>query len=280
MIDILTFMAPAIVMCIILAAICGYIGIHVVMREVIFVDIALAQIAALGTSFAFFWGFDPSDPLTLVVSIAFTLLSAFLLSGVRHLNSLVPQEAFIGILYATGSAAVLLTGDRLPHGTEYVHDLMCGHLLWVNWHEVGLYSIVFILLGVIYFFIHKNLLEVSLITKKNGKNGNNGHKNRHLVFWDFIFYSLLGILVAFAVKVAGVLLVFGFLIVPAVIGTLLGKTFFNRLFIGWGFGVVISLLGSYLSYLWDFPTGATVVVTLGISLFLVALAKGIQIRFQ
>lgn len=277
MIDILSFMAPAIVMCIILTAICGYIGIHVVMREVIFIDIALAQIAALGTSFALFWGFEHSDPAALVISLAFTLLSAFMLSGVRRLSSVVPQEAFIGILYATGSAAVLLAGDRLPHGSEYVHDLMCGHLLWVSWGEVGIYSIVFIALGVIFFFIHKKLLEVSTITKANGKNGS---KAKHLVFWDFIFYSLLGILVTFAVKVAGVLLVFGFLIVPAVIGTLLSKSFLNRLLIGWGFGVVISLFGSYFSYILDFPTGATVVVTLGLSLFLVALVKGIQMKLQ
>ncbi|MFC2134461.1 metal ABC transporter permease [Bacteroidota bacterium] len=277
MIEILTFMAPAIVMCILLAAICGYVGIHVVMREVIFIDIALAQIAALGTSFAIFWDFDPSDPLTLVISLGFTLLSAFILSGTRRLSSMVPQEAFIGILYATGAAAVLLAGDRLPHGSEYVHDLMCGHLLWVNWGEVGIYSLVFIALGAVYFFLHKKFLEVSNFTKQNGKNG---FKNNHLVFWDFVFYALLGILVTFAVKVAGVLLVFGFLIVPAVIGTLLSKSFLNRLLVGWAFGVLLSLLGSYFSYSFDFPTGATVVVTLGLSLFLVALVKGIQLKLQ
>ena len=271
MIDIITFMAPAICMCIILVGICGYVGIHVVMREVIFIDIALAQIAALGVSFGMFFGLGISDPYIFVVSLLCTLLAAFLLSITRKLKSQVPLEAFIGILYATGAAAVILTGDRLPHGSEHVHDLMMGHLLWVNWKEVVIYFITYSILGTIYFFLHPHLLKISLMKKENKEN------KKKLVLWDFIFYALLGILVTFAVRVAGVLLVFGFLIVPAVIGTLIGKSFLARLGIGWITGVLVSLIGSYLSYSLDFPTGGMVVVTLGLSLFLVAVMKGMQL---
>ncbi|MBN1407378.1 MAG: metal ABC transporter permease [Calditrichaceae bacterium] len=271
MIEILTFMAPAICMCIILVGICGYVGIHVVMREVIFIDIALAQIAALGVSFGMFFGLEISDPLIIIVSLTCTLLAAFLLSLTRKLHSKVPQEAFIGILYATGAAAVILTGDRLPHGSEHVHDLMMGHLLWVNWNEVLIYLAVYLILGLLYFLLHTRLLNISQM-QKNAKN--NDHK---LVFWDFIFYALMGILVTFAVRVAGVLLVFGFLIVPAVIGTLLGTSFKSKLIIGWITGLLVSLMGSYLSYSLDFPTGGMVVVTLGLGLFLVAIIKGIRL---
>jgi zinc/manganese transport system permease protein len=270
MIEIITFMAPAICMCIILVGICGYVGLHVIMREVIFIDIALAQIAALGASFGIFLGFELNDPWTYVIALALTLVASFLLSGTRRLRTLAPQEAFIGILYATGAAAVILAGDRLPHGSEHVHDLMVGHILWVNWKEVVVYALIYLALGFIYFLIHNRLYQIS----KAGINEK--IDNSKLMLWDFIFYALLGVLVTFAVRVAGVLLVFGFLIVPAVIGTLLGKTFLGRLSIGWVTGVLVSLVGSYLSYILDFPTGGMVVVTLGVALFFVALVKGLQ----
>jgi len=272
--DILIFMAPTICMCIILVGICGYVGIHVIMREVIFIDIALAQVAALGVSFGLFLGFEFSDTSLIFVSLLFTLLAALLLSASQRLGRIVPQEAFIGILYATGAAAVILAGDRLPHGAEQVHDLMVGHLLWVNWNEVLSYLTIYLILGLIYFFLHKKLLSISQIHKSESDS------KESLMLWDFIFYALLGVLVTFAVRVAGVLLVFGFLIVPAVIGSLLGKTFKSRLIIGWVTGVLVSLLGSYLSYILDFPTGGMVVVTLGFGLLFVALIKGMQLKFK
>jgi zinc/manganese transport system permease protein len=122
--------------------------------------------------------------------------------------------------------------------------------------------------------LHKRLLEISQLYKLKNVS------KKSLMLWDFIFYALMGVLVAFAVRVAGVLLVFGFLIVPAVIGTLLGKSFIGRLTIGWTTGVLVSLIGSYLSYILDFPTGGMVVVTLGLGLFIVALVKGLQLRFK
>lgn len=196
MIEILTFMAPAICMCIILVGICGYVGLHVVMREVIFIDIALAQIAALGASLGIFLGFDLKDPWIFFISLTLTLIAALLLSATRRLTKFVPQEAFIGILYASGAAAVILAGDRLPHGTEHVHDLMVGHILWVNWPEVGVYALIYLFLGLIYFLIHKRLIEIS----KNIKKENSA--NFHFLLWDFIFYALMGILVTFAVRVS------------------------------------------------------------------------------
>jgi len=272
MIEILTFMAPAICLCVILVGICGYVGVHVIMREVIFIDIALAQIAALGVSFGIFLGMELNNPYIFLISMAFTLLAAFVLSGASRLSHLVPQEAFIGILYATGAAAVVLAGDRLPHGSEQVHDLLVGHLLWVTWSEVLIYLAIYLVLGLIYVLVHKQLLKFSRLKKENNASEKNA------MFWDFIFYALLGILVTFAVRVAGVLLVFGFLIVPAVIGALLAKSFFARMSIGWIFGVLVSLIGSYLSYSLDFPTGGMVVVTLGVGMFLVAVIKALQFK--
>jgi zinc/manganese transport system permease protein len=270
MAEIIIFMAPSICMCMILVGICAYAGIHVIMREVIFIDIALAQVAALGASMSLFFGFDLDNPWTYAISLGFTLIASFLLSETKRLTHRVPQEAFIGILYATTAAAVLLLGDRLPHGSEYVHDLMCGHLLWVSWHEVTVYLVIYAILGIIYYTLHARLLQHSL-KEKSEKNS---------IWWDFIFYALLSILVTVAVRVAGVLLVFGFLIVPAVIGTLLSKTFKQKLAIAWLSGMLISLMGSYLSYQLDFPTGALIVVTLGVGLLLIVLIKGVQLKFS
>lgn len=274
MLDILQFMAPAIAMCFILVGICGYVGIHVIMREVIFIDIALAQIAALGASLSIFWGLELSSGWTFLISLGVTFLAAFLLAGTRKLSRFVPQEAFIGILYATGAAAILLLGDRLAHGSEHVKELMVGHLLWTNWDEVGRYLFAYAILGGIYALIHKKLFVFSQM----GRHKNGEAKN--IVFWEFIFYALMGILVTIAVHVAGVLLVFGFLVVPAVIGSLLGTSFFNRLIIGWITGLVVSIIGAYFSYSLDFPTGATIVVTLGIGLLLVSIFKSFQLNIK
>jgi zinc/manganese transport system permease protein len=267
--EILLFMAPSICMCVILVGICAYVGIHVILREVIFIDIALAQVAALGASLSLFFEFDLDHPATYAISLSFTLIASYLLSETRRLTHRVPQEAFIGILYATAAAAVLLLGDRLAHGSEHVHDMMCGHLLWVSWHEVTVCLVIYALLGLIYYALHTRLLEHSG-KEKSGRNG---------ILWDFIFYALLSILVTVAVRIAGVLLVFGFLIVPAVIGTLLSDSFVHKLMIAWLAGAVISLLGSYLSFKLDFPTGALIVVTLGLGLLLIAFIKVMQLKF-
>ena len=183
--EIITFMAPAICMCIILVGIFSYVGIHVVMREVIFIDIALAQIAALGASAALLSGIELSSLWTYVLSFAFTLIAALLLSSSRRLSKIAPQEAFIGILYATGAAAVILAGDRLPHGSEHVHDLMVGHLLWVNWSEVGIYALIYTVLGFIYFLLHNRLIE---ITKLNNGTSAPRPENKSYVIIPLYFY--------------------------------------------------------------------------------------------
>lgn len=274
MFDIILFMAPAICMCLILTGICVYIGIHVIMREVIFIDIALAQIAALGASLCIFFDLELTSIWTFLISLSFALIAALLLSGTKKLSRQVPQEAFIGILYATGAAALILMGDRLAHGSEHVKELMVGHLLWTNWREVSFYFVVYLVLGSIYFLLHKRLLNISQ------NYGTENLQNSSILLWEFIFYALLGVVVTFGVRVAGVLLMFGFLVVPAVIGSLLGTSFKIRLMIGWVTGLIFSLLGSYLSYSLDFPTGATIVVSLGIGLLILALIKVMQLQVK
>jgi len=256
-------MSPAICMCLVMTGVCVYVGMHVIMREIIFIDIALAQVSAVGASLAIFWGLELSSPWTWVISLGSTLLAALLLTGTRQLDTPVPQEAFIGILYALASAGTFLLGDRLAHGSEHVKDVISGHLLWTNWKEVGIYSIFYLGLGSVYASIHNRLIFQSQNHSRKGLM-----KGSDLL-WEFLFYALLAIMVTVAVRVAGVLLVFGFLVVPAVIGTLLGSSFRSRLVIAWCTGFLVSIGGAYLSYALDFPTGPMIVVTLGVALFLV-----------
>jgi len=274
MLDILVFMAPAICICFVLTGICVYIGIHVIMREVIFIDIALAQIAALGASTCLFFNLELNSLPTFLISLGFTLVAAILLSWSKKLTAYVPQEAFIGIMYATGAATLILMGDRLAHGAEHAKELMVGHLLWTNWREVAFYFVFYLVLGIVYALLHKKLFAISQ-TKKNNSKAVKG-----VFWWEFVFYALLGLVVTVGVQVAGVLMMFGFLVVPAVIGALLGSGFKSRLLIGWTTGLVFSLLGSYLSYSLDFPTGATIVVSLGAGLLVIAIIKGFLLYLQ
>jgi len=269
--QIVAFMAPGMVMCLVLTLLCGYIGLHVVMREVIFIDIALAQIAAVGAAMALFFHLPLESFSNYLVSLGFVMAAALLMSGTRILSRLAPQEAFIGIFYAAGAAAVLLVGDRIAE-PEHIKELMYGNLLLVTWPMVKKYLLIFIAVGIGYALVHKPLLEISRSTHHRPA------KSLHPVLWDFVFYALLGILVTFAVRVFGVLLVFGFLIVPAVIGCLLARPFFTRLFIAWIAGAAAILAGSYFSYTRDFPTGGSIVVTLGALMLVIAVIRGVQIK--
>ncbi|MFO8056724.1 MAG: metal ABC transporter permease [bacterium] len=270
----LSFMAPAVVMYVILVLLCGYVGMHVVMREVIFIDIALAQVAALGATMGMYLGLELGNPWTYVLSLGFTLLGAALLSGTRRLSSLAPQEAFIGILYVTAAAAVILvgSGDKISD-PEHVKELMAGPI-FVLWKDVGLHAVVYVGLAVAYLFSHQKLLQISRDPAEAK------HKGVRLVLWDFIFYAILGVLVTFAVRVAGVLLVFGFLIVPAVIGSLYGKSFFGRLSIAWIAGIVIVLLSTIVYIPLDFPPGGTLVVCLGVVLLVLTVIRGVGLKMK
>jgi len=268
----LSFMMPAVVVYIMLVLICGYVGMHVIMREVIFIDIALAQVAALGATMAMYFNLELNNPWTYVLSLGATLLGAFILSGTRRLSSLAPQEAFIGIMYVTGAAAIMLlgSGDKISD-PEHVKELMAGPI-FILWKDVGIHGLVYLALAVAYIFSHGKLLQISRDPQEAKEQG------IRLVLWDFIFYAILGVLVTFAVRVAGVLLVFGFLIVPAVIGSLYGKSFFGRLVMAWSAGIIVVLLSTLVYIPLDFPPGGTLVVCLGVVLLLLAVVRGIGLK--
>jgi zinc/manganese transport system permease protein len=253
--------------CLVLTGIHAYLGLHVVERGVIFVDLSLAQIAALGATIAYLVGYDVHGRSAYYFSLAFTLLGAAIFALTRAKRSKVPQEAIIGIVYAVSAAAAVLVMDRLPEGAEHIKDSLVGNLLAVMPHQVIKMAILYSFIGLLHYLWRKPFLAIS--TKHQDLTAV-GH---HVKWWDFLFYGTFGFVVTSSVAIAGVLLVFSFLIVPSVAAMLYARTIGKRLAFGWTMGALVSILGIYASYKLDTPTGAMVVCMFGVVLILLALIR-------
>lgn len=268
-VDALQFLLAPFVACLILVGIHAYLGLHVLAREVIFVDIALAQIAALGTTVAFLAGYELDGAPAYGVSLAFTFVGAAVFALSRNLRERVPQEAIIGITYAVASAASILFVDKAPHGAEHIKYILVGNILWVTWEHVGLLAVVYGLLGAFHWVFRKKFLALSF------EHDAPESKTFKAMLWDLLFYMSFGFVITSSVQVAGVLLVFTFLIVPAVFSALFSKRLGVRLAIAWVLGGVVSGVGLGASFQWDLPSGAAVVVTFGLALVLGAMVRAL-----
>lgn len=257
-------MAAPLAACLILTGIHAYLGLHVIEREVIFVDLALAQIAAFGATVGFLLGFGLHSAQSYAISLAFALTGAALFALTRRRTPVVPQEALIGIVYAVSAAAVILALSRAPEGGEELKTLLVGHLLFVEWHEIVKVGVLYSGIGALHWWARKPLLLISQNVEAAFAQG------LRVRWWDFLFYATFGFVVTSSVEMAGVLLVFSFLIVPAVCGALLAQTIGRRLGVGWVVGTLTSLVGMWASYVFDLPTGATVVCVFGASLLVCA----------
>ena len=271
---ILQFLAPAIVASLIIAGIHAYLGLHVVERGVIFVDLSLAQIASLGAAIAVWRGFEPTDPAVYWMSLGFTLIGAVIFSTIKGHSARIPQEAIIGISYAVASAAVILTLSQATGEAEHLRDMLVGNILSVQWPEVGLTAAIYVAIGLFHYVFRKRFLDISMDPKAAAAKGVS------VRLWDFLFYASFGFVVTRSVAIAGVLLVFCYLIVPSVGGMLFSERIGPRLAIGWIMGTVVSMLGMYFSVLFDLPTGATIVCTFGAALVVMALARPVFRRGQ
>src|SRR5215207_10004990 len=272
---ILQFLAAPFVASLILTGIHTYLGVHVVERGVIFVDLSLAQIAAFGGTVALLLpisGGDAHAPVVYWVSLAFTFLGALVFSTIRSRRARIPQEAIIGICYAVASAAAILAMSKATSESEHLKDMLVGNILAVSWDEVaetaGLYGAI----GIFHYIFRNKFLAISLDHEQAVAQG------LSVRFWDFLFYASFGFVVTSSVAIAGVLLVFCYLIVPSVAAMLYADTVGKRLAIGWTMGTVVSAMGVYLSLVLDLPTGATIVCTFGLVLILMALARPILRR--
>src|SRR5207247_5570579 len=250
--DILAFLAAPFVASLILTGIHAYLGVHVVERGVIFVDLSLAQIAALGTTMGVLYGLDPHGHGVYWTSLAFTFLGAAVFSTIRGHKARIPQEAIIGICYAVASAAAILAMSKSVQETEHLKEMLVGNILTVSWFEVGKTAALYGAIGLFHYIFRGKFLAISMDHEKAEAQGISTR------LWDFLFYSSFGFVVTSSVAIAGVLLVFCYLIVPSVGAMLYAENIGPRLAIGWTMGTLGCALGLYLSLRIDLPTGSTI----------------------
>lgn len=255
------FMLAPFVACMVLVAIHSYLGLHVIAREVIFVDLSLAQMAGLGSVVALLYGVAPDSHTAFVFSLVFTCIGAALFALTRTRGKgRVPHEAIIGIVYVVASAAAILVADRAPRGAEAIHDVLEGAIIWITWPTIIKKGAAYAALGLLHFFLRKQFLRISFHADEAEREGWN------IRFWDFLFYVSFGVAVTMSVPVAGVLLVFTMLVVPAVVAFLFSRDIRRMVFISWGAGALASLLGLWASYVGNFPTGPAIVCMYGLVL--------------
>ena len=257
------------VACLVLTAIHVYLGLHVLARGVIFVDLALAQVAALGVTIAFLAGHPIQSEAAYWYALAFTLAGAALFAASRTRRVPVPQEAIIGIVYAVSTAAAVLVVDRAPQGGEHIRQILVGSILTVTPPEVGALARLYAPIGTLHWLVRRPMLDISFDPDGAGarRAGRAG---------DFVFYASFGVVVTSSVRLAGVLLVFAFLVVPATAAAALARSARGRLLVGWALGALASVAGLAASWTWDLPTGATVVVAFGVVVAGVGLALGVR----
>ena len=264
---ILSFLILPFIASLILTGIHAYLGVHVVERGVIFVDLALAQIAALGATIAILLGMDPHARGAYWVSLAFTFLGAGIFALVRKRKGRIPLEAFIGITYAVASAAAILAMSKATGETEHLKDMLVGNILAVSREEVIRTALLYGAIGLFHYIFRRKFLLISTDPERAHAEGIS------IGLWDFLFYASFGFVVTSSVAIAGVLLVFCYLVVPSVGAMLFADRIGPRLAIGWTMGTLVSALGCYFSVVLDLPTGATIVCTFGAVLLLMFVVR-------
>src|SRR6476659_5460487 len=248
MIEPLTFLWPSFLVAVCLVGIHAYFGIQILARKVIFVDLALAQIAALGATVAFMLGHSAQSPATYGYSLAFTLLAAVLLAFTRAWGTRVPQEALIGVIYVVAAAASILLIDRAPQGAEHLKQVLTGNILTSGLYDAAVIVPLYAAVGLMHWLLRRWLTGAGSL------------------IWEFVFYATFGIVVTSSVAIAGVLLVFSFLIIPATIGVMFADALGKQLAIGWIAGIATSAAALAASFAFDLPTGAAMVCAFGVSL--------------
>jgi zinc/manganese transport system permease protein len=259
----LPFMVQALIAALITGAVLSYLGVHVVGRGIVFVDLALGQISSLGVAFAAFIGTGLTS-----IPLIFTLAGALLMSFINIRDKRLKQEAIIGILYAFASALTVLLISKTPHGDSDIQEVLFGNILSVSWSKISTLGIVF---GVI-MLVHLAFFNRFFGLTKSFENGEN-----HLIgifnIWNFLFYISIGLAIVFAVKINGVIPVFSFLIIPAVSAIMLTKNNLAVFIIALVISVLASFFGLSFSFHYDFPAGSSIVAILGVIFILASVYK-------
>jgi zinc/manganese transport system permease protein len=256
--DTLLFLAAPLAATLIYGALQTYVGLHILARGVIFVDLALAQLATVGIALAIVAGYEPDSAQASAAGLALALGGAALFAGMRRIEErIAPHEALIGITYVVASAAMILVLNNSPHGSEEIKSLLVGGLLWITWQDIAWAALIYSVLGALHVLWRRPFIALSFDLPRD--------KSRD-VAWDFLFYVIFGIVVTTSVRLAGVLLVFSFLIIPAVMSAFFAQGLRARLPLAWALGALGAAGGIALSFRADLPTGAAIVCVYGLML--------------
>ena len=266
--DVLAFAALPLAAAIIFTGIHTWFGLQVLRRNVVFADLALAQVSALGATVAVVAGHAPSSAAGYAYTLLFAAGGALLLAGSRSLVQSVRQEACIGVLYVVATAATILVIDRSPQGAEHVKRMLVGGILSVSSDEVVRFTLLYAAIGALHWTFQRHLMAAA---------NEAASTSRRTAVWDLVFYLSFGLVVTSSVTVAGVLLVFCFLIVPALVGSLFSSAIPAALIIGWGAGAFASACGIFGSFLLDAPTGAVTVLAFAAVLILAGAVRAFVI---
>ncbi|MGE4131624.1 MAG: metal ABC transporter permease [Bdellovibrionales bacterium] len=254
--DAITFLIAPAVLTILLVGIHAYLGLHVLERGVVFVDIGLSQVASLGATVSLFFVEEEGGWISMSLSIFFCVMTAIALALLRKFERKISQEVLVGLTYALASGLLILVADKLPHGTEHLKHAMVGNLLFVTWPQIFQTAAVYGVVGLIHGIYHRQFWASS-----------RGHQGGFL--WDFLFYVLFGIVITFSTHHAGVLVVFSILVAPAALAIRFFKRTKVQLLSAWTMGSVAVILGFTASYFWDWPTGAGIVAVVTAGFFAV-----------
>ena len=254
--------------CVLMSGILGYLGLHVLKREVVFIDIALAQIAALGAISAhLLLAAGDNSLLSHLAAFGATFLAAAFFAYSRRTVVEIPLEAIIGVTYAIAAGATLFLAGVATGGHVHVQELLAGSILWVTKSQVLGSLFTFVLVGMCFFLFRVPFNTISADYEKARVEG------VHVVRWDFVFYALFGVVITLSVRMAGVVVVFAFLIIPATASAMWSTRVPSRLMIAWGIGVAASATGLLFAYRWDYSVGPAVAFFLGLTLGFIALSR-------
>jgi zinc/manganese transport system permease protein len=250
--------------CVLMVLMFGYLGIHVLKREIIFIDIALAQIAAVGSALAFvLFHADEHGLLAHGVAFLFTILAAMFYTRTGKHISQIPQEAIIGVSYAVAAAAALFMLALAAGGDVHLEHMLTGSILWADWTDILICAIVFGVIGAFHYVYRFRFIECS----------DSGTSIKHGAWWDFFFYITMGVVITLSVRIAGVLVIFSLLVMPATFSALFSESWKFRLWIAYAFGIAASIGGLIFSYTFDFSSGPSVVTFLGFGLIIGSIIK-------
>ncbi len=268
MTELITMLGFPFLGCLAIVAIVGYMGLHVLKREVVFIDIALAQMAAVGVIVPHLLFHAHHDsPLTFIFPLVFTTAAAAFYAFARSRVVQIPLEATIGVSYAIASGAALFLIGVQPGGHVHVKQMLIGSILWTTGSDVAWCAAVFSVVGLLFYLMRKPFTRISDDYEAAVRAG------MKVVGWDFLFYALLGIVIILAVRIAGVVIVFCFLIIPATTSAIFSSKWRIRLLLTWLFGAVASLLGLVFAYCLDFSLGPSVALFSGLVLVVCGLAS-------